>query len=113
MSNLQDLVPPLELCKQIPEGKFEDSALIWVENCIGKMVVSPRDFPGKLNGENVIFHYRGIPAPTLQEIMDELVLKSNEPDCFWTGGWYVKADLLYGEFEEFDMTSPVTAALKL
>ena len=30
MSNLESIVPPLELCKQIPEGEFEDSALVWV-----------------------------------------------------------------------------------
>lgn len=29
MSNLESIVPPLELCKQIPEGCFEDSALVW------------------------------------------------------------------------------------
>ena len=30
MSNLKSIVPPLELCKQIPTGEFEDSALVWV-----------------------------------------------------------------------------------
>lgn len=29
MSKLEELVPPLELCKMIPEGEFEDSAFIW------------------------------------------------------------------------------------
>lgn len=29
---LEELVPPLELCKLIPEGEFEDSALMWVED---------------------------------------------------------------------------------
>ena len=28
MNTLEDLVPPLELCKKIPAGKFEDSALV-------------------------------------------------------------------------------------
>lgn len=27
--NLKELVPPLELCQQIPAGEFEDSAFIW------------------------------------------------------------------------------------
>ena len=30
MSTLERIVPPLELCKQIPEGEFEDAALVWV-----------------------------------------------------------------------------------
>ena len=29
MSKLEDIVPPLELCKRIPAGAFEDSALVW------------------------------------------------------------------------------------
>ena len=31
MSKLESIVPPLELCKQIPAGEFEDSALVWRE----------------------------------------------------------------------------------
>ena len=27
MSNLESIVPPLELCKRIPAGEFEDTAL--------------------------------------------------------------------------------------
>lgn len=30
MSTLERIVPPLELCKRIPAGEFEDSALVWV-----------------------------------------------------------------------------------
>lgn len=30
MSKLEDIVPPLELCKRIPAGAFEDSVLVWV-----------------------------------------------------------------------------------
>lgn len=29
MSKLESLVPPLDLCKLIPAGEFEDSAFIW------------------------------------------------------------------------------------
>lgn len=29
MSRLENLIPPLELCKQIPAGEFDDSALVW------------------------------------------------------------------------------------
>lgn len=30
MSKLIEIVPPLELCKQIPAGEFENSALAWL-----------------------------------------------------------------------------------
>ena len=30
MSELKDIVPPLELCKLIPAGEFEKSVLVWV-----------------------------------------------------------------------------------
>ena len=30
MSNLESIVPLVELCKLIPAGEFEDSALVWV-----------------------------------------------------------------------------------
>lgn len=72
MSNLETIVPPLELCKKIPAGEFADSALVWrVPNC---------SFP--LEDEFYEIHQRDkceswmkdkqIPAPTLQEIMEEL-----------------------------------------
>lgn len=70
MSSLQDLVPPLELCKQIPEGEFEDSALVW------NTTVCDED-----DGEIVGIHERDncdgwmrenqIPAPTLEEILKQ------------------------------------------
>lgn len=60
---LEDLVPPLELCKQIPEGKFKDSALVWSSGYIkGNYVISQRGY-----GCGYI-----APAPTLQEIMNNL-----------------------------------------
>ena len=31
---LEDLVPPLELCKKIPAGEFADSALVWAWNAL-------------------------------------------------------------------------------
>jgi hypothetical protein len=72
MSDLTNLVPPLELCKLIPAGEFQDSALVWrVPNC---------SFPEE--DEFYEIHERDkceswmkdkqIPAPTLQEIMEVL-----------------------------------------
>lgn len=72
MSNLTDLVPPLNLCKLIPAGEFQDSALVWR--------VPNSSFP--LEDEFYEIHRRDkceswmkdkqIPAPTLQEIMEAI-----------------------------------------
>lgn len=62
---LEELVPPLELCKKIPTGEFKDSCFVWAqmyryEEC----QVIPRKI--------VVCDLRTAPAPTLQEIMQEL-----------------------------------------
>ena len=73
--NLQSLVPPLELCKLIPKGEFEDSCYVR-----GFMVISlhgygvdflvTREELEELKKDNTIDEY--YPAPTLQEILAEL-----------------------------------------
>lgn len=66
MSKLEELVPPWELCKLIPEGEFEDSALIWINgNVIVRVADIPNTFPPSMR-KNIF------PAPTLEEIMKEL-----------------------------------------
>lgn len=72
MSSLQDLVPPVELCRLIPEGSFAQSALYWAELAGVGMDVFTRecgwcpafDVCGKCKNT--------IPAPTLQEIISDL-----------------------------------------
>ena len=67
MSTLENIVPPLELCKKIPEGKFADSALVWWGAC-----VYPRLYPDGVRYDT-LWHKQGTtPAPTLQEILDAL-----------------------------------------
>lgn len=63
---LEELVPPLELCKLIPEGEFEDSALMWVEDVHPTLTpfVEPRRY--------ILLEDEEIPAPTLEEIMEKL-----------------------------------------
>lgn len=61
MSKLEDLVPPLELCRKIPEGCFENSALVWRWNGNNGAIFERDGFPQEK-----------YPAPTLLEIMDEL-----------------------------------------
>lgn len=68
MSNLEKLVPQLELCKQIPAGEFADCALMWLEVDIPQ---------GNKTEWRVIPSYKifrtchnpKYPAPTLREIM--------------------------------------------
>lgn len=72
--NLQDLVPPIELCKLIPNGEFEDSLhwyrWSWVDQKylldVGKPNVRLYREPCPCGMK---FFY---PAPTLQEILEEL-----------------------------------------
>lgn len=65
MSKLESIVPPLELCKQIPAGEFEDSALVWVEDEDGIELVMPREVAQYEHDEM-------IPAPTPEEIIIEI-----------------------------------------
>lgn len=72
--NIEDLVPPLELCKKIPAGEFEDSALAFA--------CQPDDDDGEETNiftRDMIEHlekrwggtpYTLYPAPTLQEILE-------------------------------------------
>ena len=65
MSNLKNIVPPVEMCKLIPEGEFEDSALVWYRFW-GEDNVRPRDQWSGFNGE------RPAPAPTLEEVLEAI-----------------------------------------
>ena len=102
---LKDLVPPLELCKQIPDGKFKDSALIW----------SYDDDFWSIQDRNAVMPYipeDTHPAPTLAEIMEELrnngVMLCGESDGTWTAIRWVKLE----RYAAND-ANPATAALKL
>lgn len=65
---LENLVPSLELCKQIPAGHFADSALIWFFD--GRdWWVNAREFDSQPDYE--------YPAPTLAEILREMASYPN------------------------------------
>lgn len=76
MSTLEQLVPPLELCQQIMDGAFPDSALVWVigydgdPSKIESCVMSRRD--SEIICTDIAAVTDIIPAPTLEEIMAEL-----------------------------------------
>lgn len=66
MSNLESIVPPLELCKRIPAGEFEDSALVWVDGNTQNpriVFVEPRRYA-------IDNTHR--PAPTLEEVLEAI-----------------------------------------
>ena len=115
----KDIVPPFEMCVQIPSEKFIDSVFVWVFE-YGKWEIQPRaHFVDKKDG---IY-----PAPTLQEIIAELT--PGEDGCgeltqFGKDkhGWFMMTsfegnDDGYGSgfetYEEKDRDNPATAALKL
>lgn len=118
MSNLTDLVPPLELCKKIPAGEFADSALV--------RRVPNSSFP--LEDEFFEIHERDkceswmkdkqIPAPTLDEILDELHKCLEDVFIKWSNtayhGWLVNA-YSHGRNEDYQAhdESKVIAALKV
>lgn len=82
MNNLKSIVPPLELCKLIPEGEFEDSALVWVfkgneEEC------APRTMFNAIPNSWKVY-----PAPTLEEILD---------DFFFNGAVFCRGGIRIGE----------------
>ena len=116
--NLEKLVPPLELCKQIPEGKFAESALVWKGDLDGDPLLFPREcgICNQYGAEIAI-----APAPTLAEILEELdaIFDDCEYDvCVWNsaqlGKWGVQI-VVFGRTAnhiEYD-ANPATAALKL
>lgn len=117
MSKLEDIVPPLELCKRIPAGAFEDSALVWTVHGVRSVEeLSRLEFCKDLPIRKMTF-----PAPTLAEIFrvlpetidtpeDEFcvlslmpVIDDDEKDMFWIG---------YNNTNEED-ANPAAAALRL
>lgn len=101
MSTQKDLVPPLELCKLIPAGEFEDTAFVRIDNT--KIIALRRS--AKWNFAN----QPHVPAPTLQEILEKLPRT-------------VKLDFLGDDFHIYNDVpngygvsdkNPATAALRL
>lgn len=85
--NLKDLVPPLELCKLIPDGEFEDSVFVYVPYANGN------DFKLFRRTYQLEASHNGIlPAPTLKEILratspgETGVFCSHEGDGSWSIG---------------------------
>ena len=88
MSNLESIVPPLELCKQIPAGEFEDSVFAWRYPAYdernrrllngGEVIevnwYAVKEYKKKYNEREKFF-----PAPTMEEIRRKLLNLSIVP----------------------------------
>ena len=85
MGNLESIVPSLELCKNIPAGEFEDSALVWVyDDVVGFLCrTSGCEQIHKKEWQLAHNHPRKIairrksgheiyPAPTLEEVLEAI-----------------------------------------
>lgn len=70
MSNLESIVPPVELCKQIPEGEFEDSALVWEKSEKYFQATEIIDYEYKVVARDE--SKGGFPAPTLEEVLEAI-----------------------------------------
>ena len=75
MSNLENLVPPVELCKQIPAGEFKDSALVWdIHGKFDKWHVEKRVKRSVRFGDygRMSPPHADISAPTLEEVLEAI-----------------------------------------
>ena len=111
---LERIVPPRELCQKIPAGKFANSALVW--QCTMFLSSEPPKKVWEVIPRSECFSSTpDAPAPTLEEIMEALVCRTNEPCVQWNGGWYVSGDRPNGDGrpEAYNPVSSVTAAMKL
>lgn len=114
---LKDLVPPLELCKRIPKGAFDDTALVWEGEGTAVWRRDGKCYAHQLQCGTVMF-----PAPTLAEIMCEI---AKYPHHYNNAGMEVDGDGLIASawlpnrgkpgthLTEYRDKNAATAALKL
>jgi hypothetical protein len=103
---LEELVPPLELCKLIPKGEFEDSALVWLN--IDYVTIPWKVVERKFSHYKMQRKKQSYPAPTLQEIIKELGV-FNLSNYYGDENLYMcDVSFTISEVEE----SPVIAAFK-
>ena len=108
---LEDLVPPLEMCKRIPEGAFADSALVWLRESghSGSFYIAERN--------DYLDRVKRIPAPTLEEILRGLTAGGlDEPAAYFDGDkWiaYYEYHNSGGPMTPITSSSGAAAALRL
>ena len=70
VSNLESIVPPVELCQHIPAGEFEDSAMVWEKTEKYFQATEIIDYEYKVVARDE--SKGGFPAPTLAEILESI-----------------------------------------
>lgn len=121
MSNFEDLVPPLELCKLIPAGEFNNSFFVWGYSCDKRNKEPFVDYRDDIEylRRNMVNAPDLYPAPTLQEIMVELC--NFTPYCIKVcesfKQWHIECCIAQEYRERYisadSAKNPATAALKL
>lgn len=130
--NINNLVPPLELCKLIPDGEFGESAFVWIdhrdvypeENANPSVVV--RKIAWAATSKKGVY-----PAPTTDEILDKCkdIIGALNPTLWYQHEWIadcafdrtgkLSAELFKDDdFKNLDIiegrdNSPVIAAMQL
>lgn len=117
---IEELVPPIDLCKKIPAGEFADSALCWVDKghaCVLPDCVIPPEQHPFVELRRYTIQGDEIPAPTLQDLIIALSDISYYSIKIYEvfNEWNVECLVEYGErFVSADSSyNPATAALKL
>ena len=113
MSNIESIVPPLELCKLIPAGEFEDSVFIWGYSCDKrntKPFVDERDCVEYCR-RNMVNAPSVFPAPTLQEIMAEIPF--SQVSILASGSFVIHPRFGKNAILRYYDDNAATAALKL
>lgn len=98
MRSLESIVASLELCKKIPDGEFEDTALVW-ETYYSKYSIKPVVIDRKTSESTPHEFVENVyPAPTVVEIMKAIkkmkvcssICPSNRDN-----GWFFNAHIRY------------------
>lgn len=123
MSKLETLVPPLELCKKIPEGCFADSTLVWFghPHTDKTMQAVPRNELGAVCKRFLRMNIRvAYAAPTLAEIMGDIGKMGYFcPTVYHLGRWHASCEeasdtpTIWPKVHDADDPSAAAAALKL
>lgn len=119
--DLTELVPSVELCKELPEGKFENSLLVHAERFRNGFCLDCANvIMFRAEAEESDSHSIIAPAPTLEEIVEALSDCCNVYLRKGDDGWEIMRELpgddeWYGyDFRsKFAPDRPATAALKL
>ena len=127
---LEEIVPPIELCSKIPPGHFENSAFCWHYTDVAGFVCRTsgcEQVQGKA-WQIVDNHRRKIeirrkhgeeiyPAPTLQEILEELHKLQEDVFLKWSetayNEWFVNAYTHNKKDYQAHDSNPANAALKV